>query len=89
MGRPTCTLGAFRLVPLGIITAESGSTPAGALLDHRQARFTQWLYAGPRDGQGPKAILTREGSALTARLRAAATLRPGETTEAQESHHRR
>ena len=32
-------LGAFRSTPQGILAAESGLTPALALLDHRQARF--------------------------------------------------
>ena len=78
------TLGVFRSTPLGIIAAESGHTPARALLNHRQAGFAQQLYTRPRDGEGPKEIPTREGAAVTSRLRAAASLRPGNTAEAQE-----
>ena len=37
-----------------------------------------------RSGDGPEEILTRERSALTTRLRAAAALRRGETVEPQE-----
>ena len=42
--------------------AESGFTPARALLDHRQARFAQRLYARPQGGQGPEEILEREST---------------------------
>lgn len=59
------TPGAFRSNPRGIVTAQSGLTPARALLDHRQARFTQRLFARPKDGQGLGEILTKERSALT------------------------
>ena len=38
MGR--ATLGAFQSTPLGIVTVESGLTPARALLNHRQEGFT-------------------------------------------------
>ena len=48
MGR--ATLGVFRWTPLGIVAAQSGLTPARAFLDHRQVRFTQRLYARPKDG---------------------------------------
>ena len=44
MGRAT-PLGAFQSMPLGIIAAESGLTPARGLLDHRQAGFTRRLFA--------------------------------------------
>ena len=54
------------------------------LLEHRQARFAYWLYARPRDGGGPEEILTREGAAVTTRLRAAAGTRRGETVGPQE-----
>ena len=37
------TLGAFRSTPLGIVAAESGLTPARALLDHRQAKSIKSL----------------------------------------------
>ena len=42
----------FRSTPQGIVAGESGLTPARALLNHRQARFIQRLYARPRDGGG-------------------------------------
>ena len=51
--------------------AESGFTPARALLDHRRARFAQRLYARPQGGRGPLEILER-GSNLTSRLKEAA-----------------
>ena len=69
---------------LGIIIAESGLTPARALLSHRQARFSQRLHARPRDGEGPEGILTRDDTVLASRLRTAVTLRPGDAVEAQE-----
>ena len=70
--------------PQGILAAESGLTPARALLDHRQARFAYRLHAKPqaRDGGGPEEILGRQGTALARRLRAAAALRPGAAVEA-------
>ena len=39
------TLGVHQSTLRGIIMAESGFTPARALLDHRRARFEQRLYA--------------------------------------------
>ena len=48
--------------PRGIIMAESGFTPARALLDRRRARFAQRLYARPQGGQGPEEILEREST---------------------------
>ena len=77
------TLGAFRSTPLGIVAAESGLTPARALLKDLQARFAQRLYARREDGGGAEEILIRERSTLTERLRAAAAHRRGETVEAQ------
>lgn len=77
------TLGAFRSTPLGIVAAESGFTPARALLDHRQASFTRRLYARPKDGDRPEEILERRDSAFATRLRATATLRREETVEIQ------
>ena len=78
------TLGSFRSTLQGILAAESGLTPARALLDHRQARFTQRLYARPREGGGPEEILARERAALTTRLRALGGTRRGlETVEPQ------
>ena len=69
----------FPVDPAGIVAAESGLMPARALLNHRQARFTQRLYARPADGSGPEEILSRERSALTERLRALTALRPGDS----------
>ena len=48
------SLGAFQTAPRGIIMAESGFTPAGALLVCRHARFAQRLVARSRGGQGPE-----------------------------------
>ena len=81
MGR--ATLGAFRSIQLGIVAAESGFTPARALLDHRQASFTRRLHARPKDGDGPEEILERRDSTLATRLRATAALRREETVEIQ------
>ena len=64
--------------------AESGFTPARALLNHRRAGFAQRLHARPRSGQGPEEILGRENSILTARLRAAAAIGQNGTAETQE-----
>ena len=81
MGRTT--LRAFHLTPLGIVTAESGLTPARSLLNHRQASFARRLHVRPRDGDGLEEILERDRSALATRLRAAAALRRTETVETQ------
>ena len=77
------TLGVHQSTPRGIVTAESGFTPARALLDHRRARFAQRLYARPQGGQGPEEILERE-STLTARLKEAARAGKGGSAEKQE-----
>ena len=77
------SLGAFRSTPLGTVTAESGLTPARALLSHRQASFARRLHARPRDGDGPGEILERDRSTLATRLRAAAALRRTETVRPQ------
>ena len=82
MGR--ATVRAFQSTPRGIVAAESGLTPARALLDHRQAGFTQRLFARPQGGEGPEEILERRNSALTTRLRATAALRRHETVEPQQ-----
>ena len=82
MGRST--LGTFRSTPQGIAAGESGFMPAGALLDHHQARFTLRLCARPRDGDGPEKTLTRKRSAFTTRLRIAAALGRRELVETQE-----
>ena len=81
MARPA--LGAFRSTPQGILAAESGLTPAQALLYHRQARFAQRLHARPQDDGGPEEILDQGGAAITERLRAAAGTKRGETVEPQ------
>ena len=65
MGR--VTPGAFQSTPLGIVAAESGLTPARALLNYRQAKFTQWSHARSKDGQGLEGILTKEGAAVALR----------------------
>ena len=78
------TLGAFQSTPLGIVAAESGLTPASALLNHFQARFSQRLHARPIEGGGPEEVLARDRSALATRLQAAAALRRGETVESQQ-----
>lgn len=83
MGR--ATLRVFWSTPLGIITTESSLTPAGVLPNHRQVGFTERLtHSRPTDGRGPEEILTREGAPLTTRLSAAASIRLGDTVEAQE-----
>ena len=64
--------------------AESGLIPAQSLLEHRQARFTHRLYARPQGSGSPEEILTRKGTAVTTRLRAAAGIRRGETVEPQQ-----
>lgn len=71
------TLGAFRSTPLGIVAAESGHTPARALLNHCQASPAYRLHARPKDGEGLEETLERGRSALSTRLRAAASPRQG------------
>lgn len=78
------TLGAFRSAPQGILVAESGLTPARPLPGYRQSRSAQRLLARPKDGWGPKEILTRERSAITTRLQTASGRRPRESVEVQE-----
>ena len=75
-------LGAFPSTPRGIIMAESGFTPAWALLDHWRARFAQHLIARPQEGQGPEEILDRSAD-ITARLQNAARIERGGTAEMQ------
>lgn len=70
--------GDLRSAPQGIVAAESGHAPAKALLNRRQARFAYRLHSRPKDGEGPEETLDREVLALTTRLRAAASLRPGD-----------
>ena len=77
------TPGVHQSTPRGIM-AESGFTPARALLDHRRARFAQKLYTRPQGGQGPEEILERR-STLTSRLKEAARVeRRGGSAEKQE-----
>ena len=71
--------GCLRSTPLRIVAAECKPTPARAPLNSRQARFAQRFLSRPRDQQGSE----RRDAALTTRLRGAATLHPGETTEEQ------
>ena len=78
------TLGVHQSTPRGIIMAESGFTPARALLDHRRALFAQRLYARPQGGQGLEEILERR-STLTSRLKEAARVeRRGGSAEKQK-----
>lgn len=51
MGRTS--LGVLGSMPLRAVAAESGLTPARALLDQQQVRFTQRLLARPRSQQRP------------------------------------
>ena len=76
------SLGAFQTTPRGIIMAESGFTPTRVLLDHRQARFAQRLYARPRGGQGPEEILERDS--ITSRLRRIAAIYRKRAAEGRE-----
>ena len=77
------SLGAFPSTPRCIIVAESGFTPARALLDHRRARFAQRLIARPQGGRGPEGILDRNAD-ISARLRGAARIERGGTAVRQE-----
>ena len=52
------SLGAFQTTPRGIIMAESGFTPARALLDHQRARFAQRLIARPQRVRGRRRFST-------------------------------
>ena len=63
------------------VAAESRLIPARPLLDATAVRIGS--RNGPMPGQGTGRTPTRERSAPTARLRVAATLRLGETVEAQ------
>ena len=81
MGR--ASLGVRQTTPIGIVTAESGLTPARALLDHTQAHFALRLLARSQGGGGQEEILEKRSLALTARIRERAGLRRRETCEAQ------
>ena len=76
------SLGAFPSTPRGIIMAESGFTPAQALLDHQNAQFAQRLIARPQGGRGPEEIFDRSAD-ITARLKNAARIERGGTAEMQ------
>ena len=76
-------LGVYQSTPRSIVMAESGLTPARALLDHRRARFAQRFLARPQGGQGPEEIFKRE-STLTARLRVEARVGREGRAEKQE-----
>ena len=80
MGR--AALGALRSTPLGVVAAESKITPAGPLLEHRQARFAQRLLARPQAGKGPEEILSRKPE-LTGRLIKTTKLHTGDEVEQQ------
>ena len=54
------TPGAFKSTPLGIVAAKCALTPARALRDHRQARFSLRLLARPAEGGGPEEIRGRK-----------------------------
>ena len=81
MGR--ASLGVRQTTPLGIVAAESGLTPARALLNHTQARFALRLLARPRGGGGQEEIMEKRASALTARVRGVTGLKRSETCEVQ------
>ena len=82
MGR--ATTGAIRSTPLETVAAESGLTPAKALLNRQQASFTRRLHTRPQNNRGPEEILERQNSALTTRIHATAALRRHETVEPQQ-----
>ena len=83
-------LGAFRSTPLGILAAE-WHRPSETLArppSDQVCILATWRAQGS-GGEGPEGILGREGAPLVARLRAAASLRPGVAVEAQEWGNRR
>ena len=55
------TPGVFCSTSLSIVAAESGHTPARALINDRQARPAYCIHARPKDGEGPEGVLEREG----------------------------
>jgi hypothetical protein len=56
--------------PLGTLMAESGLTPATALLNHRQSRYAQRLLRQPAETKGARqVILKTKNSALSQRLK--------------------
>lgn len=50
-------LSTFQPTPVGTVEAESKLTPAGPLLDHRQACFAQRLLTRPQVGRGPEDVM--------------------------------
>jgi hypothetical protein len=53
-------------IPLGTLLAESGLTPATALLDHGQSRYAQRLLRQPAETKGAREVLLEtKGSALS------------------------
>ena len=88
MGR--AATGTFQSTPRGIVLAESKLTPAGPLLDYRQASFTKRLMARPKGHHGPEEILERRGADLTERLRQSSFVGGNERLEEMEwPAHRR
>ena len=77
------SLGVRQTTPLGMVAAESGLTPARALLNHTQARFALRLLARPKGGGGQEEIMELRGAALTARIRGVTGLKRRETCEVQ------
>ena len=77
------SLGVRQTAPLCIVAAESGLTPARALLDFRQARFALRLMARPENGGGQEEILRKRAAGLTARIREKSGLGSRETIEVQ------
>ena len=77
------SLGVRQTTPVGIVPAESGLTPARALLDHTQVRFALRLLARLQGGGGQEEIMEKRNSALTARIRERAGLKRRETCEVQ------
>jgi hypothetical protein len=58
--------GMLPFTPLGTLLAESGLTPATALLDHRQSRYAQRLLRQSAETKGAREVLLEtKGSALS------------------------
>ena len=53
-------MGAVKSTPLGIIAAENRPKLAGAVFNHRQARFAQRYLPLPRDHQGREEMMERQ-----------------------------
>ena len=80
MGR--ASLGVRQTTPRGIVMAESGLTPARALLNHRQAQFALRLMARPDNGGCQEEILEKKSS-LIARIKERCGLRRRDTAAVQ------